>query len=680
MKFEEENEENLEQVKSDEFLEEILEETQEENLEESEDIIEEEQLEEIEEVAEEIIETEDLIEEIEIEEEAEEAVEEVEETIETVEAGEVVEELEDNKEEKEQETSEEVEEPSKEYKVVKEEKSERKKVSIAVATVTIVSLVIIIMLFSTVFALVNLGNDQMIDGVTISGVQLVGLNREDAKIEVEEAIMAQLEKSILLKYKEFETSISPEQIEIKYDIEKAVDTAYGIGRNSNIVKNNFDILFSMMFGKDVSPEVSYNDKALTEMIEDISKKIPGSVKENSFYIEGEVLIITKGTPGIAVKTKETKQLILSQILNFDSKFIELPVENKIPGPINIDEIYQEVHKEPKDAYFVETPTFKIYPHEDGVDFDISLEEARLLIQEDKPEYEIPLKFTKPAIPIEKLGAEAFPHQLSVFSTKYDALNTNRSTNLLLASNKIDGIVLLPGEEFSYNKVVGERTISAGYKEAAMYAAGEIVDGLGGGICQISSTLYNVAVQANLEIVQRSNHQFLTSYVGAGKDATVVYGVIDFKFKNSRNYPIKILSSVKNGVAQMEIYGIKEDVEFDVKIETEIISTISYGTTYVEDPTLDAGVETVKQYGMTGYKSVAYKVCRFNGVIVSREVLSNDTYSAMNKIVRRGTKGAQPVQQTTPPPAPTPPPTPPPAPVTNTVTTTNTTTNTVNTTP
>ena len=206
---------------------------------------------------------------------------------------------------------------------------------------------------------------------------------------------------------------------------------------------------------------------------------------------------------------------------------------------------------------------------------------------------------------------------------------------------------MPGEEFSYNKVVGERTIAAGYKEAAIYSGGQVVDGLGGGICQISSTLYNVVVQANLDVTERSNHQFITSYVGAGKDATVVYGAIDFKFVNSRKYPIKIVSSVKNGVVQMWIYGVKEEVEYDVKIETEIISSIPYSTKYIEDNSLEAGVEVIKQHGAAGCKSIAYKVCRLNGAVVSKTVLSNDTYSAMTRIIRRGTKNANPVKSTAP---------------------------------
>lgn len=531
-----------------------------------------------------------------------------------------------------------------EYKVVKD--NSKKQIKIAAAVISIVAVMIIILFVSTIFALVNLSNEKMIDGIIIKGVELVGLSRDDAKLEVEEAIYNELSKNIILRYEDYETSMSPEQIEASYNVDKAIEEAYSLGRDGNIIKNNYDILFTMLFGKEINIEFSYNDKILTDMIEDVSKKIPGSMKDNSYYIEGDKLIITKGKAGLAIKTDEMKKQIIEQVKAPVKNFLEIPVENKAPGAIEIDTIYQEVRKDPKDAYYTENP-FTIHPHEDGVDFAITLEEARQIIAEDKEEYEIPLKFTTPAITTNQIGTEAFPHLLSSFSTRYDAGNVNRTTNLELASRKINGTVLLPGEEFSYNKVVGERTIAAGYKEAAIYSGGQVVDGLGGGICQISSTLYNAAVQANLEILERSNHQFKTSYVDAGKDATVVYGVIDFRFKNSRNYPVKIVSSVSGGIAEMKIYGVKEEIEYDIKIETEILTSIPYSVKYIEDSSLNAGVERVQQYGSPGCKSVAYKVCRLNGVVVTKSVLSKDTYSAMTKIIKRGTKGAQPVQTTSP---------------------------------
>ena len=570
---------------------------------------------------------------------------------------EVVEISEENKIKKEQvETSKETEKEEVEikqenkegntYNIVQEKKN-KKEVKTAIAVIVIITTILIITFFSTVFALVNLMNDKMIDGVKIKGIELVGLSREDAKLEIEECIQQQLSMEIILKNGEYETSISPSQIEARYYIDEAIEKAYDFGRNGNIIQNNYEILFAMLFGKDIEIDFSYNDKTLMQMCEDISNKIPGAIKETSYYIEGENLIITKGIAGKIIKIEELKKLIINKIIDGRNKSaIEIPTEDKEPEKIDIDKIHQEIYKEPKDAYYTTQP-FTIYPHEDGVDFAISVEEARTILKEDKSEYEIPLKYTTPAKTTRDIGTEAFPDLLSSFSTKYDITLKNRTTNLELASNKINGYVLLPGEEFSYNKVVGERTIAAGYKEAAMYSGGEVVDGLGGGICQISSTLYNVVVKANLDITKRSNHQFVTSYVDAGKDATVVYGSIDFKIVNTRKNPIKIMSTVKNGIVEMKIFGVKEDVEYDIEIETETLTYIPYSVKYIEDPTLAVGVEKVKQYGAQGRKTKAYKVCRLNGVVVSKTLLSTDTYSPMNKIIRRGTKGATTVKSTAP---------------------------------
>ena len=201
-----------------------------------------------------------------------------------------------------------------------------------------------------------------------------------------------------------------------------------------------------------------------------------------------------------------------------------------------------------------------------------------------------------------IGTEAFPDLLSTFSTKYAASNKNRTTNLILAANKINGTVLMPGETFSYNKVVGARTIAAGYREAPIYVKGEVVDGVGGGICQITSTLYNAVVYANLEITQRTNHQFVPSYVTASRDATVVYGSLDFQFKNNRNYPIKLVCFVSNGVATFQIFGLRQDDDCEVQIN-------SYET----------------GRSSTAIYSEAYKILKKDEKIVGKELLSRDTY-------------------------------------------------------
>lgn len=167
-----------------------------------------------------------------------------------------------------------------------------------------------------------------------------------------------------------------------------------------------------------------------------------------------------------------------------------------------------------------------------------------------------MKITKPKVTISQIGSEAFPDQLATFTTRFDVSDVDRSTNLKIACQKINGKVILSGDTFSYNKALGARTAAAGYKNGKIYSGGQVVDGIGGGICQISSTLYNSVLLADLEIVERRNHQFVTSYVGPGRDATVVYGLTDFKFKNTRQYPVRISASAQNGIATISIYGIK----------------------------------------------------------------------------------------------------------------------------
>ena len=266
-----------------------------------------------------------------------------------------------------------------------------------------------------------------------------------------------------------------------------------------------------------------------------------------------------------------------------------------------------------------------------------MEEAQRILEEDKEEYVIPLKITVPDKTLEDLGEEAFPDELGTYTTRYDPTNLNRSNNISISAKKIDGTIVLPGETFSYNQVVGERTIAEGYKEAGAYAGGKVVQDVGGGICQTSSTLYNAALYANLEIVDRSNHQFLTSYVSAGRDATVAWGSIDFQFKNNRTYPIKIEASAENGVCTMSIYGIKEETEYEVVIQSVVLSYIPYTTKYENDDTLEEGKEVVEQSGYTGCTSEAYKILKLNGEVVSKTLLSKDTYDPMTRIIRRGTK-------------------------------------------
>ena len=338
---------------------------------------------------------------------------------------------------------------------------------------------------------------------------------------------------------------------------------------------------------------------LEQVVQNINNSIDEAVIQPSYYIENQKLIITSGKEGLKVEDNKLFEEIYKVVKDdTQSQIINIPMINAKPYEIDLEKIHQEVYKEVQDAYYTKEP-FTIYPESDGIDFDV--ENAKTLLIEPKEQYEVPLIITKPTKTTRQIGTEAFPDLLATFSTNYKASNINRTTNLKLSAGKINGTVLLPGEEFSYNKIVGERTIAAGYKEAATFSGGKVIDGLGGGICQISSTLYDAVVMANLDITERRNHQFVTSYVGAGKDATVVWGSQDFKFKNTRKYPIRITATVQGGTATVQVWGLKEEVEYDITIETKKTATIKYTTQYIQDETLPAGQQTVVQEGSDGRK-------------------------------------------------------------------------------
>lgn len=512
-------------------------------------------------------------------------------------------------------------------------KKNGKKWGIIIATIV---LLLLIIMFSTIFALINVNNNKILKGIFIEDIEVSDLTKEEAQKMFEELISKKMENEIVFKYKELETPITYEALEVKFDIENAIEQAYNIGRDGNLFENNFNILKTWINGEKVKLDHSIDEDVIRQVSENINNTSEDAVVEPSYYIEDNNIIITAGKNGIKVDEDMLKQEVDKNIsINSDnSVVIEVPVVSSEHGKIDLEKIHNEIYKEVKDAYYVQNP-FTIYPEVNGVDFD--MKNAKTIIAENKEEYTIPLIITKAQKTTQDIGTEAFPDLLATFSTKYNAGDRDRTTNLILAAQKINGTVLLPGEEFSYNKTVGERTIEAGYKMAATFSNGKVVDGLGGGICQISSTLYDAVVMANLQITKRRNHQFITSYLPGGKDATVVWGSQDFKFINSRKYPVRITMSVSGGTATAQVWGLKEEVEYDITIESQKTATIAYTTQYINDPSLPEGTQVVKQNGSNGSKYEAYKVMRLNGVVVSRTLLSKDTYNAKQKIVRIGTK-------------------------------------------
>ena len=505
-------------------------------------------------------------------------------------------------------------------------------------TIKLISIVfaIIIVIFSVIFAITNINNANITKGVKIEGIDVSGLTREQAKEKLESIYSEKKKKDITLKYEDFETTIAPETLETNYNIEKATNEAILVGKSGNIITNNYGIFFALIGKKNIKVETTINEEQTKQAIEDIQTNLPETIEEPDYYIENDKLIITPGKEGQKILTDKLLTEIKEQQknINTNQETIEIPAEKAWPSKVDIDKIHQDIYKKVQDAYITKDPV-EVHPEVIGIDFNI--EDAKKILEENKEQYEIPLQITNPQVTLSNLGSEAFPEKISAYSTRYDGGDKDRSTNLEIACKKIDEKIVLPGETFSYNKTLGARTTKAGYKTAKVYENGAVVDGIGGGICQISSTLYNAVLKANMQTVERRNHQFITSYVPEGRDATVAYGVTDFKFKNTRKYAIKIKATASNGVATISIYGIKENPEYNITFETKTISTIPVTEKYIEDNTIAEGTEEIKQKGANGCVTETYIIKSLNGQVVSKDLLSKDTYSAMQRIILKGTK-------------------------------------------
>jgi vancomycin resistance protein YoaR len=252
---------------------------------------------------------------------------------------------------------------------------------------------------------------------------------------------------------------------------------------------------------------------------------------------------------------------------------------------------------------------------------------------------------QPSVKASALAAVEMSDTIGYFETKYatDAKHADRTFNLRLAASKLNGKVILPGETFDFNAVVGPRDEAHGYRIAKVIADGELVDGIGGGTCQIAGTLHGAAVFAGLEVVQRTPHTRPSYYIKMGLDAAVAYPTVNLKLRNPFPFPVVLKESVQGGVVHAEVLGPKRTrvVTFVRKIE----EILPYSEREVRDDRLPAGQRVVTQRGIPGFKVRRYRLVR-DGAIAVREKTS-DTYPPTTQVVHVGTgaggSGARPIE-------------------------------------
>ena len=317
----------------------------------------------------------------------------------------------------------------------------------------------------------------------------------------------------------------------------------------------------------------------------------------------------------------------------DSRTFE--VKPQIPQDI-VDRIYEDIkskiERKPENASISIGSSIDVKKGEEGV--KINRDEFRKAIYDAiKPNVDVTVK-----VPIESVTPEITSDELSridgiigTYRTNFSPNVEGRNENIRLSAQYMNNYLLMPGEVFSYNKVTRLKTVSNGYKNATVIVNGEIEEGLGGGVCQVSSTLYNSVLYSGLEIVQRRPHSIPSSYVNYGRDAVVSDNAIDFKFKNNYDFPVYLKTYVGSSSVTVTIYGNTGSVP-EIDIISNVVSVKPRAVKYIDDPNLEKGKEVVKTKGRDEIRSETYVV--INGV---KKLVSKDRYPSQTKVIMRGTK-------------------------------------------
>ena len=531
----------------------------------------------------------------------------------------------------------------------------------AVAAVLLISTIVGIWFF-----LGNPNDDGLIlNNVMVSGINLGGMTKKQAEDALLQATSNTYTKNdMVVELPDATIHLSPADTGAELDIKEVVKAAYEYGRTGSRAEREAIREASLTTTHHI-PLLNYLNLNLDYIKGELdaygaafnSTYVPSSVSfdigvpildaGNPNFREDapcQVMTLTIGMPGRYIDI----DALYNQILDAYSfhKFhvtAQMSSEEKLPDPLDIEALYAAYRVEPTDAY-LDVVTTKVVPEIYGYDFD--LEQAKLLMEQAKygDTIEIPFRFLLPEVHGVGLSDLLFRDVLGAFKTEHTN-NPNRNTNLTLACAKINGLVLDPGETFDFNTVVGERTSAAGYKSADAYSNGETVKTLGGGICQVSSTLYYCTLLADLEIVTRSPHSYVSSYMPMGTDATVSWGGPDFAFKNSTNYPIRIEAKVEDGFVHVQLVGTDEK-DYYIEMEYEIIGSedpeIIYQDVDEDNPDgYEDGDTIVSAY--KGYTVKTYKVKydKETGELIAREYDRTSRYKKRDKVVARIEKPTEP---------------------------------------
>ncbi len=513
------------------------------------------------------------------------------------------------------------------------EPSSKKHISKRLPLLIILAIVVVLVAILGISCAMAANRTTIFPGTSIAGIPVGGLTEEAAAAKVKESLTQRYAgKEMVLNFSDldFEKTLSLEQLGTSVDIQAAAHNAYLRGRETGPLGAGLSLLSSIVFHENIEPTFSLEDDTyLRTFLSDVAAQIDNPVVEHHYEIKEDQLVFTIGHAGYALDQDAILESILSRLEKEDYSELTCTLTMTNPAPLDWDAIYDDVYVEAADAT-LDKETYKITDHVVGVRFDKDAAMAAVAAASPDEVVSVPLIFTQPEVTTEQLTATLFHDVIGTCTTTVGGTN-NRASNVKLAASLVDGTILIPGDIFSYNGVVGSRQASRGFLPAPAYVGGETVNEVGGGICQLSSTIYLASMRANLEIVERYNHSYAVGYVPDGMDATVYYGSLDFRFKNNMEKPIKISCSMEGRTLTVNIYGTKEN-DYTVKITNKLLSTSPYKTIYQEDASIQSG-QKVKTTGYTGKTVETYRsIYDANGNLISSKLEAVSRYKTRNKVV------------------------------------------------
>lgn len=479
-------------------------------------------------------------------------------------------------------------------------------------------------------------NGTILENVTVAGVDLGGMTQAQAITAVNSTVSYST-TPMVVKVLDSQVEI-PANCITGFNTEGAVKKAYRFGNWGFKGKRQQErqIAMTQGYAVDLTPFLELNTEAINTKLGELGAIYNTTLTQSTYEVTGtapdQKLVVKLGTPEYGLDMDK----LYTQVMDAYSKntfLVEGECSIIAPDEVDLQSIHDAHYKAPVDASFTEK--FEVTEGTDGYGFDVEAAKKQLSETPYGTTVEIPFVAIAPSVTAADLSAMLYRDELSAFSTSASS-SSNRQNNLKLACQAINGVILYPGDVFSYNDTLGERTAEKGYKPAGTYMAGQTVQTYGGGICQVSSSLYYCALVADLEILVRKNHGYNTGYMPMGMDATVDWGSVDFRFKNNTDYPIRIEASAEGSKTSVRIVGT-DTKEYYVKMEYEVLETYGFSTVY----------ETMKADNAQGYKDgdvivtpyTGYLVktysCKYNketNELISRDYVATSKYNKRDKVV------------------------------------------------